>query len=102
MFNFIPATNFKIYQTMALHHEITNHALETCINAIPSKHFTTLKVISVLQNKYPLDVERLKSYSTRNWRAVIGKAIKRFSVETNIIKQVSRVDESPARWEKNQ
>lgn len=87
---------------MALHNEITNHVLETCINAIPSKHFTTLKVISVLKIKYPIDVERVQSYSVRNWRAVIGKAIKRFSVETNLIKQISKVNESPARWEKIQ
>lgn len=95
----INTLNCKI---MALHNEITNHALEDCINTIPSKHFTTLKVIDVLKNKYPSDVERVKSYSQRNWRAVIGKAIKRFSVETNMIKQISEVDESPARWEKNQ
>jgi hypothetical protein len=85
---------------MALHEEISNHALETCINTIPSKHFTTLKVISKLEKKFPEDVKRVKSYSERNWRAVIGKAIKRFSVETNLIKQISDTKESPARWEK--
>jgi hypothetical protein len=85
---------------MAMHDEITNLVLENCINAIPSKNFTTLRVISELEKKYPIDVNRVKSYSERNWRAVIGKAIKRFSVETNKIKQVSPVDESPARWEK--
>lgn len=85
---------------MALHHEITNYMLEVCIKAIPAKHFTTLKVISVLQNKFPLDVERVQSYSPRNWRAVIGKSIKRYAVETNMIKQLSEVDESPARWGK--
>ena len=85
---------------MAMHDEITNLVLENCINAIPSKNFTTLRVISELEKKYPIDVNRVRSYSERNWRAVIGKAIKRFSVETNKIKQVSSVDESPARWEK--
>jgi hypothetical protein len=85
---------------MAMHDEITNLMLENCINAIPSKNFTTLRVISELEKKYPIDVNRVKSYSERNWRAVIGKAIKRFSVETNNIRQVSSVEESPARWEK--
>ncbi len=83
-----------------MHDEITNLMLENCINAIPSKNFTTLRVISELEKKYPIDVNRVKSYSERNWRAVIGKAIKRFSVETNNIRQVSSVEESPARWEK--
>jgi hypothetical protein len=85
---------------MALHEEISNQAIELCVNAIPSKYFTTLKVISELERRFPEDVKRIKSYSERNWRAVIGKAIKRFSVETNLIKQVSEAKESPARWEK--
>lgn len=85
---------------MALHDEINNHVLETCITAIPSKNFTTLRVISELEKSFPNEVQRVKSYSERNWRSVIGKAIKRFSVETNIITQISPPDESPARWEK--
>ncbi len=85
---------------MALHHEITNQALEKAINSIPAKHFTTLRVISELEKLFPNDVERVKSFSERNWRSVIGKAIKRYSVETNKIKQISPASESPARWEK--
>jgi len=85
---------------MALHHEITNQQLEKCINSILSKHFTTLRVVDELLKIFPNDVERVKSYSERNWRSVIGKAIKRFSVETNLIKQISHSSESPARWEK--
>jgi hypothetical protein len=85
---------------MALHDEISNQVLEKCINAIPSKYFTTLRVIDELIKSFPEVVERVRSYSERNWRSVIGKAIKRFSVETNLIKQISPASESPARWEK--
>jgi len=60
-----------------------------------------LGVIVELERNYPNDVERIKSSSARNWRSVIGMAIKRFSVQTNIIKKISPSDESPARWEKN-
>jgi len=85
---------------MALHDEISNQILEKCINAIPSKNFTTLRVIDELIKSFPNDVSRVKSYSERNWRSIIGKAIKRFSVETNLIKQISPGSETPARWEK--
>jgi len=85
---------------MAQHDEITNSVLKSCIDGISSKHFTTLKVVSLLEKNHPDVIEIVKSNSERNWRAVIGKAIKRFSVETNLIVQKSTVDESPARWEK--
>lgn len=85
---------------MALHNEITNDQLQTCIDGIPSPNFTTLRVISELEKQFPSDIKAIRSYSERNWRAVIGKAIKRFAVETNRIKQVSPPEESPARWEK--
>ncbi len=85
---------------MALHDQISNEILDSCLSSIPSRNFTTLRVISELEKKFPSDVQKIKDYSERNWRAVIGKAIKRFSVETNLIKQISRVEESPARWEK--
>ena len=85
---------------MALHDEISNKILETCINSIPSKNFTTLRVITELEKNFTNDVKRVQSYSERNWRSVIGKAIKRFSVETNLIKQISPSSETPARWEK--
>ena len=85
---------------MALKDEISNQILESCINSIPSKHFTTLRVIDELVKTFPNDVKRVQSYSERNWRAVIGTAIKRFAVETNHIKQISPTSESPARWEK--
>lgn len=85
---------------MALHHEISNEALQKCISNISSNYFTTLKVVDELSKQYPESVDKVKSFSERNWRAVIGKAVKRFSVETIRIKQISPSDESPARWEK--
>lgn len=85
---------------MALHNEIPNSQLQVCIDAIPSSHFTTFRVIAELENRFPAEVASLKAYSERNWRSVIGKAIKRYSVETNRIEQVSPSTESPARWEK--
>jgi len=85
---------------MAIKDEISNQILQNCINSIPSKNFTTLRVIDELLKNFPNDVERVRSYSERNWRAVIGTAIKRFAVETNQIKQISPASESPARWEK--
>ncbi|OQA92835.1 MAG: hypothetical protein BWY26_00038 [Elusimicrobia bacterium ADurb.Bin231] len=85
---------------MALYDEITSQVLENCVNDISSKYFTTLTVIDKLEKLYPDIVEKVKAYSTRNWRAVIGRALKRFSLETNLIAQVSSASETPARWEK--
>lgn len=85
---------------MALHNEITNDQLQKCIDDIHSKYFTTLRVIDELKSSYPNEINLLRSYSERNWRSVIGKAIKRYSTETNRIIQISLPEESPARWEK--
>lgn len=73
----------KIEDSMALHDEINNQLLASCINSIPSKHFTTLKVIDELLKSFPSDVKRVQSYSERNWRSVIGKA-----VNVSLLKQI--------------
>lgn len=85
---------------MALHSILANRALEKAINSIPEKKFTTLQVIDELIKLYPEDIDKIKSYSQRNWRSVIGKAIKRFSIETEEIIQISSPNKSPAIWEK--
>ena len=85
---------------MALHDEISNQTLKICLNAISSQYFTTLNVISELEKNFPDEVTKVRSFSERNWRAIIGKAIKRFSVETNLIKQITDAKQSPAIWKK--
>jgi hypothetical protein len=85
---------------MAQHNEITNDQLQKCIDAIQASHFTTFKVVRELEIHFPETVKILQSNSITHWRSVIGKAIKRYSVETSKIKQISPADESPARWEK--
>lgn len=85
---------------MAIYDEVPNSSIQKCVESIPTKHFTTLRVITELERQFPDQVSVVQSYSTRNWRALIGKALKRFAVETNKVKQVSPPDESPARWEK--
>lgn len=85
---------------MAINDEITNKMVEKCLEQIPSKYFTTLAVVDLLLKNENDAVEKVKSSSPRNWRALIGKAIKRYSVETSKVKQISPDGESPARWEK--
>ncbi|HMQ69813.1 MAG TPA: hypothetical protein PKA90_12635 [Ignavibacteria bacterium] len=85
---------------MAQHNVITNDQIQKCIDSIQATHFTTFRVVKELETLFPETVKILKSNSERNWRSVIGKAIKRFSVETGKIKQISPAEESPARWEK--
>lgn len=85
---------------MAIQDQVTNRQLEDCIAEIPSNYFTTLKVIDILLAKYPDAVRSVQAFSERNWRALIGKAIKRYAVETSRIRQISDPSENPARWEK--
>ncbi len=49
------------------------------------------------------DSEAAKEYEElrgRNWRAVVGKRLKQYSVELQKIEQVSPGNVSPARWKK--
>ena len=85
---------------MAQHNVLDNNTISQIINTIPGKHFTTITAIKILESNYSGIYNEMKINSPRNFQSVIGKAIKRFSVETNIIKQISPSDESPARWEK--
>ena len=85
---------------MALHDDIPNSVIEKGINSIQRDAFTTLTIVDYLVKNETQMIDDLKGWSPRNWRSVVGKAIKRYSVETNKIKQVSPADESPARWKK--
>jgi len=85
---------------MAQHHILKNSILSEIINSISGKHFTTYTVVNKLESNYQDIFNEMKRNSRRNYQAVIGTAIKRFSIETNKIKQISSRDESPARWEK--
>lgn len=85
---------------MAIMDVITNKMIDNAINAISSKTFTTLHVLEVLIDQENEAVGEVRTWSSRNWKALIGKAIKRFATETSKIDQVSPPQESPARWRK--
>ncbi len=85
---------------MAIMDVITNKMIDNAINAISSKTFTTLHVLEVLIDQENEAVGEVRIWSSRNWKALIGKAIKRFATETGKIDQVSPPAESPARWRK--
>jgi hypothetical protein len=85
---------------MAIMDTITNQMIEKAINTISGKTFNTLHVLEILIDQENKAVGEVRIWSSRNWRALIGKAIKRYAVETNKIDQISPPDESPARWKK--
>ena len=85
---------------MALHDALSNEMIKIAIDEIPGRLFNTLRVVDILVNQESEVIEELQEWSPRNWRAVIGKAIKRYALETNLIDQVSPPQESPARWKK--
>jgi hypothetical protein len=87
---------------MALHDDISDAVIEDCISSFERNAFTTLTIVEYLVKNQPNLIEDLKGWSPRNWRSVVGKAIKRYSVHTNKIRQVSPANESPARWKKVQ
>ncbi len=85
---------------MALYDNVTNEMVKKAVNEISGRLFNTLKVVDILKRHEPDVIEELQEWSPRNWRSVIGKAIKRYAVETSKIDQASSPDESPARWKK--
>ncbi|MFH2037352.1 MAG: hypothetical protein ABIJ45_13180 [Candidatus Zixiibacteriota bacterium] len=85
---------------MALHDDLTNEMIEKAVNSVPGNLFNTLRIVELLKKQEPVVIEELQEWSPRNWRAVIGKAVKRYAVETNKIDQASPPTESPARWKK--
>ncbi|GAB1350041.1 hypothetical protein MASR1M107_22560 [Ignavibacteriales bacterium] len=85
---------------MAISDDISNNVIEHAINSLGRNSFTTFHVIEVMEKNNSELILDIKSWSERNWRAIIGKAIKRYSVESNKIKQVSPPNETPARWKK--
>ncbi|GAB1350043.1 hypothetical protein MASR1M107_22580 [Ignavibacteriales bacterium] len=85
---------------MAIMDIITDEMVERAVNSIPTKNFNTLHFIEKLIELEFEAVDEVKNWSSRNWRGLIGKALKRYSVETNKIDQISPSDESPARWRK--
>lgn len=86
---------------MALHENITDEILEHAANSIGGKYFNTLQIVDLLIKQQPLIIEELRQWSPRNWRSVIGRAIKRYAVSTGSLRQASPPTESPARWIKN-
>ena len=87
--------------SMAISDDISNQVIENAINQLGRNSFNTLHLIEVLEKHESELIKDIKSWSERNWRSVVGKAIKRYSVQTNKISQISPTTESPARWKRN-
>ncbi len=85
---------------MAISDDISNQVIENAINQISRNGFTTFHLIDELEKTEPELMEDIRSWSVRNWRSIVGKAIKRYSIETSKITQVSPPNETPARWKK--
>lgn len=85
---------------MAIHDDISNSVIEKAIASVQGNAFTTFTIVSFLEKNEAVLVDDLKGWSPRNWKSVVGKKLKKYSVETNKIKQVSPANESPARWKK--
>ena len=85
---------------MAIHDDIPDSVIEQALASIQRDAFTTLTVVEYLEKNHDALVQDLQGWSPRNWRSVVGKKIKAYSLKTNKIKQVSPSDESPARWKK--
>lgn len=85
---------------MAIIDIIDNNMLERAIDSIPGRIFNTLQVAEILYKSENDTVEELINRSSYPWKGFIGRALKRYSVETNKIDHISPADESPARWKK--
>jgi cytidylate kinase len=85
---------------MAIHDDISNSVIEKAIEKLGRDSFTTFHLIDIFEIHEKDLVIDIQGWSERNWRSIFGKAIKRYSVQTNKIRQVSPPNETPARWKK--
>lgn len=63
--------------------------------------FSTLDFIAtweIVDKESQQDFEKVRG---RNWRALVGKAIKKYSIESGIFRQITPPHVSPARWRFN-
>lgn len=68
------------------------------IKSTKAEVFTTLEFISCwekLDKKSLMEFEKLRG---RNWRAIVGKEIKKYSINTRKFRQITPPHVSPARW----
>jgi hypothetical protein len=84
---------------MALNKYVTNSMIFKSLENINSKCFTTIEFINVLTNQDKKMIKFLRDKSKRNWRSVVGIALSRFEKQTQKIKKLSPISETPARWE---
>lgn len=60
--------------------------------------FSTIEFISEWKDMDLNSQEEFEKLRGRNWRALIGKALKKYSNETSKFRQITPPHVSPARW----
>jgi len=63
------------------------------------KVFSTIEFIKMWEKIDKKSVNEYEELRGRNWRAIIGKLLKKYSYDTSKIRQITPAHISPARWQ---
>lgn len=86
---------------MAIDWELPTSLIEKVVEEIQSKKtevFSTLEFIDYWEKQDKTSISEFEKLRGRNWRAIVGKALKKYSNETRKFRQITPPHVSPARW----
>ena len=86
---------------MKIDWELPTSIIEKVIDVIKEKKsevFSTIEFIEIWGNLDMSSVSEFEKLRGRNWRAIVGKALKKYSNETRKFRQITPPQVSPARW----
>jgi hypothetical protein len=68
------------------------------LTRFPAQVFSTVEFINQWKRVDPIAVKDYEEMRGRNWRAIVGKLLKQYMIETSKIIQITPPGVSPARW----
>ncbi len=86
---------------MRIDWELPTTLIDEVVEMIQSKKtevFSTIEFIETWERLDKSSISEFEKLRGRNWRAIVGKALKKYSNETRKFRQITPPQVSPARW----
>ncbi|MFZ1320697.1 MAG: hypothetical protein WAT71_04000 [Ignavibacteria bacterium] len=86
---------------MEINWELPTSIIDKVIGVIKANNtevFSTIEFIETWERVDKKTMDEFEKLRGRNWRAIVGKAIKKYSIDTNKFRQITPPQVSPARW----
>lgn len=77
---------------------LTIELLNEVFSIFRKMEFTTLDLVDFLIVHYPDQINQLIDISPKNYRSMVGSALRKYSIKTHKITQISKPAEAPIRW----